>query len=160
MLYQGASRSKFAADYLYYLLIKSMYSIEHHFSISHLIFMMRLSILLLKACNSYCYLPASWMKLFRTSIERALSSTSFADLNICRNRLSRQTRAAPRIPVSGRMPSMCVSHAADTKHAEHKSAHLLFKPSAKASKSRPNSWLTRAYATFLSQSSAAFSSSR
>jgi hypothetical protein len=99
------------------------------------------------------------MNVFRASNERALSSVSFADLNIDMKCLSKQTRAAPRIPVSGRMLSMCMSHVAETKHAERNSAYLLFKPSAKASNSRPNSWLTRTNAIFLSQSSAAFSSS-
>lgn len=92
-------------------------------------------------------------------MERILSSVSLADFNIDTKRLSKQTRAAPCIPVSGRMESMYVSHVADIKHAELSSGLRLFKPSAKASKSRPNSWPTRTDAIFLSQLSAAFSSS-
>lgn len=99
------------------------------------------------------------MKLLSASKERILSSVSLEDLNIEANRFSKQTRAAPRTPVSGRTLSMSASHVADMKHAEHSSKSLLLKPSDNASKSRPNSWLTNAEAIFLSQFSAAFSSS-
>lgn len=108
--------------------------------------------------NDLC-LPGSWMKLPNANKERALSSVSLADLNIDMKRLIKHRRAAPRIPVSGRTLSRCTSHVADTKHAEHNSAILLFRPSAKASKSRPNSWLDKTNAIFLSHLSAAFSSS-
>lgn len=104
-------------------------------------------------------LPGSWMKLPNASKARALSSVFLADLNIDMKRLIKHSRAAPRIPVSGRTSSICTSHVADTKHAEHNSEILLFNPSANASKSRPNSWLARTNANFLSQLSAAFSSS-
>lgn len=99
------------------------------------------------------------MKLLRARTERTLSSLFFAVLKVDTKRFSKQTRAAPRIPVSGRTLSMWISHVADTKHAKHNSLRPLSKPSDKASNSRPNSWLTKADATFLSQSSAALSSS-
>lgn len=99
------------------------------------------------------------MKLLNASMERAFSSVSLDELSTDMKCFSKQTRAAPRIPVSGRTLNMCTSHVADTKDAEDNSSCLLFKPSAKASKSRPNSWLTRTDAIFLSQLSAAFSSS-
>lgn len=92
-------------------------------------------------------------------MERILSSTSLEDFKIDTKRLSMHTHAAPCIPVSGRTVSMCVSHVADIKHAKLSRVLRLFRPSAKASKMRPNSWPTKTDATFLSQSSAAFSSS-
>lgn len=95
----------------------------------------------------------------RASIERILSSTSLEEFNLVMSCFSKQTRAAPCIPVSGRMVNMDMSHVADIKHAERSSGIRLFMPSAKASKIIPNSWLTRTDAIFLSQSSAAFSSS-
>lgn len=79
------------------------------------------------------------MKLLRANKERVLSSMSFEDLNVDIKCLSRQTRAAPLIPVSGITPSMYTSHVAATKQVEHSSADLLFSPSAKASKTKPNS---------------------
>jgi len=124
----------------------------------HLAFLIYLN----QGCDNWlCFwnLPEKWRKLLRASIERILCSISLAEFNLFTNGFSRQTRAAPCIPVSGRMVSMYMSHVADIKHAERSSGILLFMPSAKASKSIPNSWLTRTDAIFLSQSSAALSSS-
>lgn len=97
------------------------------------------------------------MKLFRENNDRILCSMFLVDLNSEMMRLSKQTRAAPFMPVSGREFSICMSHVAATKHVEFNSAYLFFKPSAKASKIRPNSWLTRENAIFLSQASSSFS---
>lgn len=99
------------------------------------------------------------MKLLKARRERALSSVSLEDLNIDMKCFSKQTRAAPRTPVSGSTLSMSTSHVADMKHFEHSSAFVLFSPSDKASKSRPNSCDTKTDAIFLSQLSAAFFSS-
>lgn len=106
-----------------------------------------------------CHKPESEMKLFSARMERALSSLSFEDLNIDTNCFNKHTRAAPFTPVSGRMVSMWISQVATTKHTEHNSAFLLLKPSAKASNTKPNSWLTKTNATLFSHSSADFSSS-
>lgn len=99
------------------------------------------------------------MKLLRASRERAFSSVSFADLNMDMKRLSKQTRAAPLIPVSGRTVSMCISQVADRKHDEYNAGFPLLRPSAKASNKIPNSWLTMTNAILLSHASAACSSS-
>lgn len=62
------------------------------------------------------------MKLLRPSIESALSSTFFSDLKIETKWLSKHTRAAPLIPVSGRTESMYISQVAAMKHTELKSS--------------------------------------
>lgn len=85
------------------------------------------------------HIPGSLIKLLSASKQSALFSVSLEDLNIDTNCLSKHTLAAPLIPVSGRMVSMYTSQVADRKHAENKSADLLFRPSAKASNSNPNS---------------------
>ena len=58
----------------------------------------------------------SWMKQLEASMEKVLSSMSFANLNVDMQCLSKHTRATPLIPVSKRTVSICISQVADKKN--------------------------------------------
>lgn len=100
------------------------------------------------------------MKLLRATMARALSLPCLPDRRTSTSCRSRHTLAAPSTPVSGRRGSMRTSHAADTRLAVNSSPFLAAaRHPDSASNTSPNSWLTSAYAAFLSHSAAAFSSS-